>query len=196
MNDALLKVYEPFAPGPQARLRTLQQAAAEGIPLYVAVAPTYPECGEDDLRATLRAIRPLNPLTIFHEPINVRAENIERIARYASGLKPPIQLRTEVFDNGPAWRRYAVDQLMTMQGVAQELGMERRLHLWPDKALISRGAFLKARTDAFRQARPGYRETAFEKEQCMAADEAAYEPFSQWLSHWHQRISEWPGKKS
>lgn len=160
------------------------------------MAPTYPECDEDDLRATLEAIHPLKPVTVFHEPINVRAENIERIARHAAGLKPPVKLRTEVFDNGSAWRRYAVAQLMSMQRVARELGMEGRLHLWPDKALRSRGAFLEARADAFRQARPRYRETAFEKQQRLVADEKSYNEFAQWLSHWHQRISEWPGKKS
>jgi len=34
------------------------------------------------------------------------------------------------------------------------------------------------------------------KQQRLASDEAAYKPFANWLSHWHQRISEWPGKKS
>ena len=110
-------------------------AAKEGIPLYVAVAPTYPECDEDDLRATLEAIRPLKPLTVFHEPINIRAENVERIATHAAGLKPPVKLQTEVFDDGSSWRRYSVEQLMTVEKVAGELGMEEHLHLWPDKNL-------------------------------------------------------------
>jgi len=53
----------------QARLKTLQAAADAGIPFFVAMAPSYPECDENDLRRTLEAIRPLKPLTIFHEPI-------------------------------------------------------------------------------------------------------------------------------
>jgi DNA repair photolyase len=195
LKDSLLKVYEPNAPGPQARLRTLQKAAAERIPLYVAVAPTYPECDEEDLRRTLQAIRPLKPMTVFHEPINIRAENVKRIATHAAGLQPPVILKTEVFDNGPSWRRYAVDQLMTLQRVASELGMEDCLHLWPDKSLKSKGPFLKARQDAFHRARADRHETAFEHEQRRAADEAAYHRFVQWLAQWHERISEWPGKK-
>jgi DNA repair photolyase len=194
LNDKLREVYEPWAPGVAARLKTLQKAAEEGIPLYVAVAPTYPECDEKDLRATLTAIQPLKPLTIFHEPINIRAENVRRIATHGAELG--VQLRTEVFDNGPSWRRYAVEQLMTMQKVAQELGMEQHLHLWPDKALRSKSRFLETRETLFAAKNTGVVETAFEKAQRRERDQAAYDQFAQWLSHWHGRISEWPGKRS
>ena len=194
LNDKLRKVYEPTAPGTHVRLKTLQQAAEEGIPLYVAVAPTYPECDEDDLRATLKAIRPLRPLTVFHEPINIRAENVQRIAIHAAELG--VSLHTECFANGASWRRYAVEQLMTMQRVAGELGMEEHLHLWPDKALKSKSRFLETRETVFATNNLGRVETANEKERRRAANEAAYEGFAQWLSHWHERISEWPGKRS
>lgn len=192
LNDRWLRIYEPHAPGALARLKTLQQAAKEGIPLYVAVAPTYPECDEADLRATLEAIRPLKPLTVFHEPINIRAENVERISTHAASLEVPVKLQTEVFDNEPSWRRYAVEQLLTVQKVAGELKMEDHLHLWPDKSLRTSAAFMEARQSAFEAANPGLRETAYEKEQRRAADQTAYEEFAQWLSHWHTRISEWP----
>ena len=192
LNDRWLRIYEPHAPGAQARLKTLEQAAKEGIPLYVAVAPTYPECDEADLRATLEAIRPLKPLTVFHEPINIRAENVERIASHAAGLEAPVKLQTEVFDNGPSWRQYAVEQLMSVEKIAGELGMEDNLHLWPDKSLKTREAFMEARQSLFEAANPGLQETGYEKEQRRAADQAAYEGFAKWLSHWHTRISEWP----
>jgi DNA repair photolyase len=194
LNDQLRKVYEPTAPGTHVRLRTLQQAAEEGIPLYVAVAPTYPECDEDDLRATLKAIRPLKPLTVFHEPINIRAANVQRIATHAAELG--VSLRTEVFANGASWRRYAVEQLMTMQRVAGELGMADQLHLWPDKALISLGAFMETRRSIYQECRPGFRQTSHEKQTRSEGDKAAYEEFLQWLSDWHNRISEWPTKKT
>ncbi len=193
LNDNLRKVYEPGAPGMQVRRKTLQQAAEEGIPLYVAVAPTYPECDEDDLRATLTAIRPLNPLTVFHEPINIRAENVQRIATHAAKLG--VTLRKDVFATDTAWRRYAVEQLMTVQRLTNELGMIGQLHLWPDKILRTKSAFFDARRLQFGDGKPGYRETAHERVQRRAADQAAYEEFARWLSHWHTRISEWPTQK-
>ena len=84
LRNDLAKVYEPQAPAPSARLATLLKAREMGLNLYVAMAPTYPECDEADLRQTLTAIKLLGPLTIFHEPINIRAENVERIAGQAA----------------------------------------------------------------------------------------------------------------
>jgi DNA repair photolyase len=190
LNDKLLRIYEPHAPAAKQRLETLQSAAREGIPVYVAVAPTYPECDEADLRATLKAIRPLQPVTVFHEPINIRAKNVQRIADQAAELG--VTLRTEVFDDGPAWRQYAVEQLMTVERVAGELDLGGCLHLWPDKCLTSHTSFMEARQALFDAANPGLHETGYERDQRLAADEKAFKEFSGWLSHWHTRISEWP----
>lgn len=193
LRQKLLNVYEPQAPSAQARLRTLQAAAEARIPLFVAVAPTYPDLGEGDIRAVLEAIKPLNPLTIFHEPINIRAENVERIA--AHGKKRNVELKTDVFRSGSTWRTYAVEQMMTVQRIATELGMLEHLHLWPDKSLRSRVPFIKARQAVFRQAHSGGRETSHEKKSRREQDEAAYARFMAWLDHWHKRKSEWPGEK-
>ncbi len=193
LRPDLLEVYEPHAPGATARLETLRLAAKERIPLFVAVAPTYPDLDDGDIRAVLEAIKPLKPLTIFHEPINIRAENVERIAAHARDLE--VDLRTDVFKNGSAWRNYAVEQMMTMQRIAKELGMLEHLHLWPDKTLRSPSEFMKARKAAFRQAHPGGRETSHETKRRREQDEAAYIQFIAWLDHWHQRKSEWPGEK-
>ena len=79
LRNDLAKVYEPKAPAPSQRLATLHAAKKAGLHVYVAIAPTYPECDEADLRATLKAVAELEPITIFHEPINIRAENVARI---------------------------------------------------------------------------------------------------------------------
>src|SRR5204863_5713365 len=89
------QVYEPKAPAPSQRLATLRAAKQANLHVYVAVAPTYPECDETDLRATLKAIADLEPITIFHEPINVRAENVARMKAQANALG--VSLKTEVF---------------------------------------------------------------------------------------------------
>src|SRR5437868_5774747 len=134
-ND-LSKSYEPKAPAPTQRLATLKAARKAGLHVYVAVAPTYPECDETDLRQTLTAIRDLDPITVFHEPINIRADNVERIRRTATALR--VTLNTDVFASRDAWQDYAVASLATVSRVAADVGLTSRLHLWPDKSLGSR----------------------------------------------------------
>ena len=79
LDNRLAKVYEPKAPAPTKRLEVLQKAKTQGINIYVAMAPTYPECDEKDLRNTLLAFAELKPWTIFHAPINTRCDNVTRI---------------------------------------------------------------------------------------------------------------------
>jgi DNA repair photolyase len=133
LRNDLAKVYEPKAPAPSQRLATLHAAKEAGLHVYVAIAPTYPECDEIDLRDTLKAVKELNPITIFHEPINIRAENVVRIQTQADALGIP--LKTEVFRTREAWQDYAVNALKTVNRLAKELGVEQQLHLWPDKSL-------------------------------------------------------------
>lgn len=135
LRNDLAAVYEPSAPAPGLRLATLKAAKAAGLHVYVAVAPTYPECGEADLRATLGAVGGLGPLTVFHQPINLRADNALKIAEAAraSGLR----MNPEVFQTPDAWRAYATGALRLVWRMAGELGFQDRLHLWPDKSLGS-----------------------------------------------------------
>jgi len=112
MRNDLAKLYEPKAPAPSQRLATLQAAKEFGLHVYVAIAPTYPECDATDLEATLRAVAQLDPITVFHEPINIRAENVSRIA--ARGSELGVRVRTEVFSTREAWQNYALDSLRTV----------------------------------------------------------------------------------
>jgi len=133
LNSRLAKVYEPKAPAPERRLETLQLAREQGLNVFVAVAPTYPECDYDDIRATFAEIAPLNPVTVFHENINIRADNVRRIhdACIANGIEP----KTDVFLTRKTWAAYAHHQLMQAALAANETGLIDRLHLWPDAAL-------------------------------------------------------------
>ena len=133
LRNDLAAVYEPKAPAPSQRLATLRAARDAGLHVYVAVAPTYPECDEDDIRATLTALSELNAITIFHEPINIRAENVARIKAHADEIGTP--LRTDVFETKESWERYALESLKTMHRVAGELHLTKKLHLWPDRSL-------------------------------------------------------------
>jgi DNA repair photolyase len=163
LRNDLAKIYEPKAPAPSQRLATLRTARKAGIHVYVAVAPTYPECDEADLRATLEAIAELDPVTIFHEPINVRAENVARIEAHAADMG--VSLRTEVFATRESWQDYAVNALQTVERLAGQLGLSCRLHLWPDKSLGNPKA-------ANRMPKP--------------------QEHLRWLRNWWERISAWP----
>jgi len=162
LRNDLAKIYEPRAPAPAQRLATLRAAKEAGLHVYVAVAPTYPECGEDDLRETLVAVADLEPITVFHEPINIRAENVQRIKAAAKILG--VDAKTDVFLNPSDWQRYAVNSLKTVQRIAKELRI-RQLHLWPDKSLGSKNALSRERNSA---------------------------AHVKWLCKWWGRISEWP----
>ena len=188
LRNDLARVYEPKAPAPSQRLATLHAAKEAGLHVYVALAPTYPECDEADLRATLQAVAELEPITIFHEPINIRAENVARIERHAEalGLVPLRKfaqndtlsssteerdgvrsriLRTDVFATRESWQDYAVTALHTVSEIAKELGIEKHLHLWPDKSLGSQSL-------ADRMPNP--------------------HKYLKRLEHWWHRVSEWP----
>jgi DNA repair photolyase len=163
LRNDLAKVYEPKAPAPSQRLATLRAAKEVGLHIYAAIAPTYPECDEHDLRATLKAVAELEPVTIFHEPINIRAENVARIEAQARSLG--VRLRTDVFDTRESWQDYAVNALHAVSELAKELGVEKCLHLWPDKSLGSQ---------ALTNRMPNPRK------------------YLKRLEHWWTRVSEWP----
>lgn len=163
LRNDLAKVYEPKAPAPSQRLAALKAAKEAGLHVYVALAPTYPECDEADLRATLEAVAELEPITIFHEPINIRAENVDRIESQAQAAG--VKLKTDVFASREAWQNYAVNALQTVERISKELGMADRLHLWPDKSLGST-------TIANRMPKP--------------------KAYMDWLRKYWNRISEWP----
>jgi DNA repair photolyase len=133
LRNDLSTIYEPKAPAPSQRLAALRAAREAGLHVFVALAPTYPECDAADLEATLNAITELDPITVFHEPVNIRAQNVARIEAHAQALG--VRLNTQVFASPAAWRRYAIESLLTVQSLARKLGLADRLHSWPDKSL-------------------------------------------------------------
>ena len=163
LRNDLAKIYEPKAPAPSQRLATLHAAKEAGLHIYVAMAPTYPECDEADLRATLTAVAELEPITIFHEPINIRAENVARIE--AQAVDMGVRLQMEVFATRESWQNYAVNALHTVSEIARELGIEKHLHLWPDKSLGN---------------------------QALADRMPNPKKYLKRLEHWWHRVSEWP----
>jgi DNA repair photolyase len=165
LSDDLARVYEPKAPAPSQRLATLLAAKDAGLHVYVAMAPTYPDSDREDLAMTLQAVSKLEPITVFMEPINIRAENIRRIEAQAAPLG--MTLKTDVFASHERWQTYAREALKLVHTLAKDYGLSRRLHLWPDKALGSQTS-LRA-----------------------VPNQVAYK---NWLEKKWNRISEWPKK--
>lgn len=171
LNDRLARIYEPHAPSPSKRLACLKAAKEAGLNIFVAVAPTYPECDEADMVATLNTIKPLNPVTVFHEPINIRAENVARITTHAAEIGETVNMAP--FESLTTWRRYAVAALSDMEIAADKCGLTDRLHLWPDASLGSKVAVAQAVSD-------------------LAEFGTTVENHTAWLHKRWNRVSEWP----
>jgi len=191
MDDTLSSIYEPNAPGPAVKLRTLERAVAEGINVYVALAPTLPDEGEAEISATIEAILRLRPFTIYHEPINLRADNLARIEAKARELGR--EINTGVFLTQERWREYAFGQLSLVEKICDDLQVpEGVLHLWPDKDLDNDEGFIRMKKmQAFRD--HGVR--VFSDEFLGLANEEWENEWKPWLNYWHnpaERISAWP----
>jgi DNA repair photolyase len=163
LRNDLSKVYELHAPAPTQRLKTLQEAKSAGLNVFVAMAATYPESDEADLRKTMQAIAALEPMTVFHEVVNIRAENVARLVINAAlnGMR----VNTEVYESRAAWMEYALGTFSIVERIAREVGLRQRLHLWPDKVLGSKNALN------------------------FVSDPVRYQA---WLHQCWNRISEWP----
>jgi len=107
----------------------------------------------------------LDPITVFMEPINIRAENVRRIEAQAATVG--MTLKTDVFASHDRWQTYAREALKLVHTLAKDCGLSRRLHLWPDMALGSQTS-LRA-----------------------VPNQVAYK---KWLEKKWSRISEWPKK--
>ncbi len=164
LDNALVKLYEPKAPAPTRRLEVLAKAAEQGIPIYVAMAPTFPECDEADIRRTLTAFSALPFHTIFHEAINARAKNVDRIVEEAERRER--LTGAEIIRQAATRIPYAIEQMQLVERVATEAGVGGKLHLWPDEELLD--------------------------EKVIAAQNDP-RAFRTWLHRYHSRISEWPG---
>ena len=193
LNADLAKLYEPKAPSPAARLRVLREAKGKGLNVFVAMAPTPPESNEADLRRTMEAIAGLDPVTIFHEPINVRAENVARIQARAEELGVPFRAGT--FASTGAWAKYAIGQLLDVQRIAGELGLMERLKLWPDECLASPSTYVEFREHAFWGGNPpGFVARTARRARAETFLNDFNGAFLPWVSYWHGVKSAWPGR--
>ena len=166
LNDRLARIYEPHAPSPTQRLACLRAAKDAGLNIYVAVAPTYPECDEEDMRRTFEAIAPLKPVTVFHEPINIRAENVARIQAHAASVGQTVDMTP--FESRKAWLAYAIKALAEAQSAGAD--MKLPIHLWPDASMGSAVAI----------------------QMLHEITGGPPEEIRRWLESWWNRISEWP----
>ena len=192
LNDKLSRIYEPHAPGPLVKLHTLQEAVAAGLHVFVALAPTFPDEAEDELRATMTEIVALEPITIFHEPINLRAENIARIENQARLQGKTV--KTDVLKTRARWREYAFQRFALIEKIAQDLKVPKGvIHQWPDEDLASKSGFMQMKR---MQAERDFKYSGFSKSRREFCEKEWEEETEPWFNHWHnpeERISSWPG---
>jgi DNA repair photolyase len=167
LDAKLSKVYEGRSPAPQQRLKLLESARDAGIPVYVAVAPVFPEQGKEGMLEVFSAVRKLDPVTVFMEPINRRRGIVERIRQ--AGAEHGVSVKPEIFEDAALWAPYAIQSLKDAEEVAWTTGLHDKLHLWPDSSLETQ-TVLRTLDDPVAHLR--------------------------WLHKWWGRISEWPGKAS
>lgn len=128
---------EPDSPPPRARLDALKELSDAGIPTFVSLSPTYPTQGEAEIREIMEQLADLETLeVVFHEPINHRGGNMERLVEGArSAGEDALAEALEGIESKDEWAEYALEQLKTVRSVADELSVP--VKLWPDQALRS-----------------------------------------------------------
>lgn len=138
LDDTLARILEPRATGPMRRLKMLENAAARGIPVYVAVAPVMPWTHPDELRRIAVAAADLGSTEIFGEVLNPKGENLagmERALREA-GRAWTADLLTR-YDGGE-WAHFTADRLRLLAEVPRfipwpDTGRAWAKHLGPDE---------------------------------------------------------------
>ena len=137
LNDEWSRQIEPHAPLPSDRLQALHQGRKAGCRLYVAMAPTPPSSvmGKDDFYRHFEAIAPLEPETIFWEPINARGSNGKRMERAGLDFVQEVSQKH-------AWSDNFLRQWGWAKDAAAVTGQGERFYPWLDEGLRSHVADL------------------------------------------------------
>jgi DNA repair photolyase len=127
LDDELVRVLEPQAPAPTARLEMLCEAAQVGIPVYVAVAPFLPFHTLEVLDEVVARVKPLRPTEIFCEPLNPKGDCVGMVAQ-ALATQYPAEAKRMTAYNDAAWARWTYEVLR--HGVEHHSGAG--FIAWPD----------------------------------------------------------------
>jgi len=95
------------------------------------------------------------------------------------------KLRTDVFLTKDSWRKYAIESLFNVQGIASKLGCLDRLHLWPDPDLTAKKGFLSLCRSVRRVDEPADRAGEIE---LLQKERVSYDAFVSWVHGWWNRI--------
>lgn len=133
LDAAEAAAIEPGAPPVGHRIDAL---ADLDVPTFVSMSPTYPTQDREGLRGLLETIRVrIDPTVVFHEPINPRSGNFAACVEAAREAgEATLADALDRLRDGDTWREYALDQLRTVQTLAEESGVP--VHLWPDERLV------------------------------------------------------------
>ena len=125
LDDAVARILEPRATGPTRRLKMLEQAAARGIPVYVAIAPVMPWTEPSELLNIAIWAGELRATEVFCEVLNPKGENLAGMERaLRAGGRVDLAERVKSYDAG-AWARATAATLRLLAG-------GRAFVPWPD----------------------------------------------------------------
>jgi DNA repair photolyase len=125
LDDELARVLEPRATSPTRRLRMLENAAARGIPTYVAVAPFLPFHDRAVLQEVLDSVLPLKPREVFCEVLNPKGDNLKMMQAALEAGYPEQALRLTGY-SGEYWAKF------TWKVLRHGVQRSKRFIPWPD----------------------------------------------------------------
>ena len=172
-RDDMVRPYEPYAPGVQQRIKTLQAAADYGLHVFVAAAPIPPLLTDKDFAEFVTMTKSLNPVTVFAEPINLRGVNVEMMRKSFETYGRAFP--SEPFSNPAQWADYAVGTMRDFAEVAVDMGLGDQLKLWPDEALLKSNAANQLIKEGF-----------FRDEEELLS----------WVEQWHECPTAWPSSQN
>jgi DNA repair photolyase len=89
LDNELVRLTEPRAPPPIARLAMLKKAKEADIPIGVVVAPIIMRRGwREDLERLFKALAELGPSVVFGESLHARGQNLARLK--AAGVEAEV----------------------------------------------------------------------------------------------------------
>jgi DNA repair photolyase len=97
LDQSLVKVMEPRTSSPEAKLRTIEQLAAAGVPTHVLIAPVIPGLTDHEIPAILRAAKNVGAASagyiLLRLPLTVEPVFLEWLARTQPEKKAKIESR-------------------------------------------------------------------------------------------------------
>lgn len=133
LDDKLARVLEPHATAPSRRLAMLRNARAEGLKIYVAIAPYMPFHSDEPLREVVGAVRDLELMEVFDEVLNPRSDNLGLMNQALERASRPERIAASYCES---WPRFTYRHLRAAQAACEAAGIGEKFVAWPDPVAV------------------------------------------------------------